>query len=176
MFRMKNIWIWVIAAIVVIAAGYWFYISSQGSAAPAVSDDGTSVAADKVDDAGGGDAAAQQQGGTGVSATVTAGTSATVTYDGKSFSPSTVTIKKGGTVTFTSTVSSMWVASAPHPAHTGYDGTSRQQHCAAGYSGPAPFDQCKSGTSYSFTFGKVGTWPYHDHANSSAFGKVVVVE
>ena len=68
----------------------------------------------------------------------------------------------------------MWVASAPHPSHTGYDGTSRQTHCVAGYSGPKPFDQCAAGTSFSFTFKQTGTWPYHDHNNSGKFGTVVV--
>src|SRR6185436_19055435 len=105
----------------------------------------------------------------------TAPTSATITYSGSAFSPSPVTIKKGGTVTFNGP-STMNVASGMHPTHTTYDGTSRTAHCAAGYTGPTPFDQCTPGTSYSFTFDKVGTWGYHDHNNASAFGQVVVVE
>jgi plastocyanin len=100
---------------------------------------------------------------------------ATVTYDGNSFSPTEVTVAKGGTVTFTDTVSNMWVASDPHPVHNGYDGTSRSTHCAAGYSGAAPFDQCKSSSSFTFTFNKVGSWSYHDHFNDSAHGTVTVV-
>ena len=100
--------------------------------------------------------------------------SVNVTYDGKVFTPSEVTIKKGGTVTWTSSVNTMQVASGPHPAHTGYDGTARAQHCAAGASNS--FDQCAGGKTYSFMFDKVGTWPYHDHANSAKFGKVIVVE
>jgi hypothetical protein len=79
-------------------------------------------------------------------------------------------------VKWVSTSADMWVASAPHPAHTGYDGTSRTTHCAPGYSGAAPLDECMASASYSFTFDKVGTWPYHDHNNASAFGKVVVTE
>lgn len=68
----------------------------------------------------------------------------------------------------------MWVASAMHPAHTGYDDTSKDQHCADGYAGAAPFDQCGSGASYSFTFAKSGTWGYHDHRNASAHGTIIV--
>jgi hypothetical protein len=68
----------------------------------------------------------------------------------------------------------MWVASDPHPVHTGYDGTSRSQHCAAGYTGPAPFDECGAGTSYTFTFDKTGTWGYHDHISDESSGTVVV--
>src|SRR6185436_6078649 len=102
---------------------------------------------------------------------------AAVTYTASGFSPATVTVKKGGTVTFTQQGgSSMWVATGPHPAHTGYDSTSRTAHCTSSYTGAKPFDQCASGASYSFTFDKVGTWPYHDHMDATNFGKVVVVE
>jgi plastocyanin len=101
--------------------------------------------------------------------------SATVTYNGSTFSPSSVTIAKGGTVNFVATNGqSMWVASAPHPTHTGYDGTSESVHCAAGYTGPAPFDMCAAGTSFSFTFDKTGSFVYHNHLNTSAHGTVVV--
>ena len=99
----------------------------------------------------------------------------TVTYNGSTFEPALVTIRAGGTVTFTSTAGPMWVASAPHPAHTAYDGTSRETHCAAGYTGPTPFDQCSAGTSYTVTLNKVGTWGYHDHINAAAHGQVTVV-
>jgi plastocyanin len=99
-----------------------------------------------------------------------------VTYDGSAFSPSTVTIKKGDTVTWNDSSGQMWVASSPHPAHTGYDGTSRTTHCAPGYTGATPFDQCSPGATYTFTFDKVGSWSYHDHMNPSSFGTVVVTE
>ena len=98
---------------------------------------------------------------------------ATVTYNGSSFSPSEVTIKKGGTVTWGGT-GNMWVASAQHPTHMVYAGTSLQEHCPEGAADA--FDQCASGNSYSFTFDKVGTWFFHDHMNASAFGSVKVVE
>lgn len=137
---MKNIWVWVVVAIIVIGGGFWYWQSMQ---APAMSDDGTPAAVDAVDDANAAGAGNQTSdtSGTGVQVGVTAGTapmSATVTYNGSSFSPSSVTIARGGTVTFTSTGPTMWVASAPHPTHEGYDGTTRSQHCAAGYSGAAP--------------------------------------
>ncbi|RJR12813.1 hypothetical protein C4585_03135 [Candidatus Parcubacteria bacterium] len=99
---------------------------------------------------------------------------ASVTYNGTSYSPQTVTIKKGGTVSWSSTVPDMWVASAQHPTHTTYSGTSLQEHCADGAT--KSFDQCGRGTSYSFKFDKVGTWNYHDHVNASARGTIIVVE
>jgi len=70
----------------------------------------------------------------------------------------------------------MEVASAQHPTHSVYDGTTRDQHCAAGYTGVKPLDQCTKGDTYSFTFDNVGTWGYHNHRDVSHFGKVIVVE
>ena len=171
---MKNIWTWIVLAVIVIGGIWWW----QSTKSPAMSDDGTPAAVDATDDAN-----AQPAGSTGasVNAGVTADvnaaqTSATITYNGSSFSPASVTVKQGGSVTFTSATGNMWVASAPHPTHTGYDGTSRGEHCAAGYTGAAPFDQCKAGPSYTFTFNKVGTWLFHDHMNAGAHGSVTVVQ
>lgn len=158
---MKDIWIWIVVAIVVIGGGYWLL---QNNAAPALSDDaGVQQAMPVI-------------GSTTPEAIVEAPTSATVTYDGSGYSPSSVTVKQGGSVTFTSTAGNMWVASGPHPEHTGYGSTSRSVHCAAGYSGAAPFDQCVAGTTYTFTFNKAGTWPYHNHIKAGAYGSVTVVQ
>jgi plastocyanin len=101
---------------------------------------------------------------------------AAVSYnDEDGFFPTEVTIKKGGTVTWSNQGGDeMWVATAPHPAHTGYSGTSLQQHCpdTAGNA----FDQCSDGPTYTFKFDKAGTFPYHNHSNATKFGRVVVVE
>lgn len=148
---MKSLWLWIVVAVVVIGGAYWWWQTYYPSEAVEY----------------------------GTTSEVPAGTqsapmSATVVYDGTSFSPSEVTIKKGGTVTFTSTGANMWIASGPHPAHTGYDATVLAVHCAVG--AIPSFDQCKAGSSYSFTFDKTGTWPYHNHLNATVFGKVIVVE
>ena len=97
------------------------------------------------------------------SSTTTTTTNTTiVTYTDSGFSPQNITIKKGDTVTFVNKSSiGMWVASGPHPTHTNY---------------PA-FDEkatVSNGGSWSFTFDLVGSWGYHNHKNSAAFGKVVV--
>ncbi|MEK7612921.1 MAG: plastocyanin/azurin family copper-binding protein [Patescibacteria group bacterium] len=98
-----------------------------------------------------------------------------ITYGDSGFSPAEVTIKKGGTVTWTNEGGgSMWVASAQHPTHTVYSGTALSQHCPDAAN--TTFDQCKTGTTYSFTFDKAGTWAYHNHSNASNFGRVIVVE
>jgi plastocyanin len=100
----------------------------------------------------------------------------TVRYTSSGFSPKDVTIAKGDTVTSVADPQSdeMWVSSNPHPTHEGYDGTTRREHCVAGYAGPAPFDECSVGTSFSFTFMKSGTWHYHNHGNSGDGGTVIV--
>ncbi len=88
-----------------------------------------------------------------------------VTYDPKGFSPTTLTVKKGTAVKFVNkSGSTMSVASNPHPTHTDYPG----------------FDQFKSDArgkdEYSFTFTKVGSWGFHNHAKPSDGGTVVVTE
>ncbi|MBI5003923.1 hypothetical protein HZC00_02425 [Candidatus Kaiserbacteria bacterium] len=154
----------VLAAIVL---GGWYYSTSQSALVPAPQD--------------------QQAVDTGVSSAMPApgapaGTvemevkkGATVTYSSSGFSPASVTIKKGETVTFVDEgTGPMWVASAVHPDHTAYSGTTRSAHCPD-TTGTA-FDQCATGNSYSFTFDKVGTWHYHNHVAASDTGTIVVVE
>lgn len=85
-----------------------------------------------------------------------------ITYDGKAFSPSQLTIKNGDVVIFKNeSTTSFWPASGPHPTHTGYP----------------EFDPKKAtapGGTWQFKFTKSGTWPFHDHLNSSVFGKIIV--
>jgi plastocyanin len=117
---------------------------------------------------------------TEMSTTTTTSSSApvTISYNGSTFSPASVSIAAGTQVTWVNnSTKPVWVASDPHPVHTGYDGTSKDQHCAAGYTGAAPFDACKAvapGASFTFVFTKAGTWGYHDHLNHDATGSVTV--
>jgi plastocyanin len=170
---MQNTWIWIVVIVVAAVGGFIWWQSTQPAdtvvnLTPETQqqiDTNTVPSATTSTDTT--DSTSQSDTG--------APTSATVTYTADGFSPSTVTIKKGTTVTWNGP-GSMWVATGPHPAHTGYDTTSRSAHCAPGYTGATPFDQCTPGTSYSFTFDKAGTFPYHDHMDASNFGKVVVSE
>lgn len=83
-----------------------------------------------------------------------------MTADG--FSPSEVTVKAGDTVNFVNTdTETHWPASAIHPTHQllpGFD-------AIGGVS---------AGSTYAYTFTKVGTWPFHDHLHASSTGKVIV--
>ena len=57
----------------------------------------------------------------------------------------TVSVTEGTTITWENESSGpMWVGADVHPTHTEYDGTSKNTHCSASYTGPVPFDQCKS--------------------------------
>lgn len=99
-----------------------------------------------------------------------------ITYSDAGYLPSILTIKAGDTVTFKNqSAQNMWTASAMHPAHILYSGTSLSEHCPDATNNS--FDACKgtpSGDSWSFTFTKVGAWPYHDHLHPALFGKIVV--
>lgn len=103
----------------------------------------------------------------------------TITYTDTGFSPKSVSVPLGATVTWVNNSSQgMWVASNPHPTHTGYDGTAMSQHCQMG--GPSSnsvFDECVSvpaGGSWSFVFGKTGTWGFHNHLSPNLTGSVTV--
>lgn len=88
---------------------------------------------------------------------------ATVELRDDGFYPSEVTVRKGGTVTFTAqTGQSFWPASNLHPTHEIYPAFDPQKPL-----GPTE--------SWSFTFEKEGRWSYHDHIRANRTGKIVVV-
>lgn len=85
-----------------------------------------------------------------------------VTFTNGGFSPSSLTVKQGTAVTFKNSSSNPFrPASDPHPIHTAYREFDARQSIAAGQS-------------YTFTFGKVGSWGYHDHLNPTRVGTMVV--
>jgi|SRR3989344_3270032 len=100
----------------------------------------------------------------------------TVTYTDSGYLPKTITIKAGTKVMFVNDSSGgMWTASAMHPTHTVYSGTALTDHCPDAENNT--FDECRSnppGSSWSFTFDKVGEWGYHNHVDASMFGKIIV--
>lgn len=93
-----------------------------------------------------------------------------VTYDGSSFSPSTITIPKGSAVIFRNYSSkNLRVASNPHPSHDGYP---TKNGCAG-----STFDSCSDippKVSWSFFFDYTGQWGYHNHLNPSQSGTIIV--
>lgn len=100
----------------------------------------------------------------------------TINYTGSGFSPASLAIAMGDTVLFVKGAGSrdMWIAGGHHPTHESLDGTTRSEHCAAGYSGPKPFDECALGTQYSYTFEKSGAWTFHNHYSDDDRGIINV--
>ncbi|MSR70472.1 hypothetical protein EXS62_00285 [Candidatus Kaiserbacteria bacterium] len=168
-------WAVIVIIIIIIGGAWWFMTQQTPAAAPAgqtqtnQNADGADVTPPAATDTQGSSASVDAGATVGVRKTVT------VIYNGDSFSPSNITISKGDTVTFENEGGgSMWVASNEHPNHTAYDGSSRSAHCAAGYTGEKPFDQCGNGASFSFTFTKTGSFGYHNHSQAQLGGTVVV--
>ncbi|MEJ0053903.1 MAG: plastocyanin/azurin family copper-binding protein [bacterium] len=165
----------VIAAIIIIG-GAWYLFAPKSTQAPA-------PAQETVQDTSG-----EQGQPTTVTTTtsttttnVTAPTTpVTVTYTDSGFSPKTVTVGAGTKVTWVNNSShTMWIGSDEHPSHTDYDNTSRTSHCVNNApSSSSVFDECTAigkGGSWSFTFGKTGTWGYHNHTGANDTGSVTVV-
>lgn len=99
-----------------------------------------------------------------------------VIYSDSGYSPSNIAIKIGDTVIFKNESSDkMWTASAAHPFHSAYGGTSMEKHCPDDEN--IAFDQCEGiqkGESWSFKFDKKGEWKYHNHLNPSDIGTITV--
>lgn len=85
-----------------------------------------------------------------------------VRMEADSFSPSTLTVQSGDTVTFENeSGDDKWPASDVHPTHEEYPGFD---------AGRAVLD----GESYEFTFERPGRWGYHDHLKPELKGTIVV--
>lgn len=85
-----------------------------------------------------------------------------VTYTADGFSPQVLRITKGESVTFqNNTTANLWVASDPHPTHVDLPN----------------FDALGAivqGETYVYTFTKLGTWSFHNHASASHKGTIIV--
>jgi plastocyanin len=85
-----------------------------------------------------------------------------VRMEADSFSPATLTVKAGESVTFENeSGDDKWPASDVHPTHEEYPGFDAER---------AVLD----GESYEFTFERRGRWGYHDHLNPDIVGTIVV--
>ncbi len=144
--------------VVIVIIGGWFLFSSTPAKAPVT----TQTPATDSESA--------------AKAPAASAANTTVIYNDQGFSPSSVTVPLGATVTFVNQSSrSMWVASAMHPTHILYSGTSLEQHCPD--TNNAAFDQCAAvaqGSAFSFTFNKEGAWKYHNHTSGGDRGTVTV--
>lgn len=80
------------------------------------------------------------------------------------FAPAEITIRRGDTVTFRTTLGKpFWPASDFHPTHGIYPAFDPER--------PIPPEE-----SWSFTFDKAGSWRYHDHLSPQYHGVIHVEE
>lgn len=91
---------------------------------------------------------------------------ATVNVTDEGFDPSTVTISAGQTIAWVNkSTKTVQIGSADHPTHTKNPALTGGQFTI----------ELKAGESKTVSAGSnVGTWGYHDHLNSSHFGRVVI--
>ncbi len=87
-----------------------------------------------------------------------------VILEADGFQPTQLTIKKGDTVKFTTTLDKLfWPASDPHPTHSSFSDFDPKRGLK--------FDE-----SWQYKFNKAGEWTYHDHLAPNMRGKIVVKE
>lgn len=163
----KNAIVGIVIVIIVVVGGFLYFKSTMNQSA----DYTNTVPVERNEGAGGTGSSSFTSTTTStttttivvpVNVTVPSPKTITITYSDQGFGPAVVTINKGDTVKFINQSSGrMWVASNPHPTHTDYP----------------EFDEksfAQNGGSYEFTFGKVGTWDYHNHGNPGDKGTIIV--
>ncbi len=142
----RNTVIAVVMVIVLVIFG-WYLLRPKGTTTPEVSEPTPTSTASK---------SASPQ-----ASSSAAMTEKVVTISSTGFSPKSITIKAGESVTWTNSDSANHtVNSSPHPAHTDYPLLN--------------LGVIKNGESKSLSFPKAGTFKYHDHLNPSLFGSVTV--
>ena len=104
---------------------------------------------------------AKQSGSTSSQSSSSSQSADTITFDGSSFSPASLTVKSGTTITIKNTSSDdLAFDSNPHPVHT--DDTQLNMGDVA------------PGQSKTFTVTKTGTFGYHDHLDPGLGGSITI--
>lgn len=92
------------------------------------------------------------------------GTEYEVILTEEGYVPNELTIKKGDTIVFSNTTGRpFWPASNLHPSHRDYPEFD-------------PREPILADETWSFTFGNVGTWRFHDHLAPYFTGVIIVEE
>lgn len=120
--------------------------------------------------------AANNNGGDLTSGTETPPGETNIIYANEGYSPQSITVKSGSSVTFTNEGSRQnWPASDIHPTHTLYPGSSIQK-CETSER-TTIFDACRglsNGEKWPFTFTHKGAWRYHNHLAPNHTGTIIV--
>ncbi len=163
-----------VAAVVVVLVGFgiWQWYSSREAASPESASDAPAAPTSYVEESAlpYSEPAAPTNAPAKAPVSPPAAPPNTIIYSDAGFSPSSLTVSKGTSVTFRNDSSrQMWPASGPHPTHEAYP---EPGGCIG-----SKFDACAGidpGGSWTFEFNQVGTWRYHDHLNASLRGTIVV--
>ncbi len=95
----------------------------------------------------------------------TASDSVTVTYTDSGFTPSSVTLKKGGTLTWKNDASDqVQIGVNPHPVHTGNRAITNGEFTL----------DLNPGDTKTITINDTGTFGYHDHLDPTISGTIIV--
>jgi plastocyanin len=104
------------------------------------------------------------------------GNELTIEVTKEGFSPNSLTVSVGDTVTFVSKdAQKHWPATDVHPTHTNYP-ESNINRCRVAQEGEM-FDACRGlneEETFSFKFNAVGKWAFHDHLNPRSKGMITV--
>lgn len=161
---MNNKYIFIIAgaSLLLVAGGAYLWYGYQPQQEPFVQQNQENVPGQQKEE--------QEPSSNGIAAT------SVIIYTDAGYAPRAHTITAGDTVTFVNQSSGlMWTASAMHPTHTAYPGSSIAKCGTSQEQGI--FDACKgveANGEWSFTFGEKGTWNYHDHLSPTRFGTIIV--
>jgi len=157
--------IWIIIILVVVGGFFAFRGGDDSGDTELNVPAGDSDVADTIVATDGGDNTSGEEENTGPQTQI-------VRMTASGFEPKTTTIKQGDTVEFVNGGATRWPASAFHPTHTVYPGSSISK--CGGSEASSIFDACAMVESYSFTFNEVGSWNYHDHRSAARVGTIVV--
>jgi plastocyanin len=145
---MKKPVVIIIAAIIIVLGGAGLYVSAHKTTKPATANTGT------TENTSGNNTPT-------ASTTDTTTAASTITYSNNGFSPDTITVKSGTSVTVKNTSSqAMQFDSDPHPAHT--NDTDLNVGLVA------------AGKTTTFVADKTGSFGFHNHLNPSDTGKIIV--
>ena len=145
---MRNIVIGIIVVVVIIVGFLFFRSFSQTPSVPVVQKQPTTTSATPSTGAG-----------------EESESSTTITYTSSGFSPSDVTIKSGGSVTWMNDGDrEIQIAANPHPVHTG-----NKEVSGGGF-----VLTLQPGEQATVTMNEVGSHGYHNHLNSSQGGTITI--
>ena len=146
-------------AVVIVAVGLgWFFFASNQSK---TEERAASTKNENLDEA----SSATPSANTSTDTANEAPSEGTITYTGSGFSPKSLTIKSGGTITWTNnSSSSVKVGSDVHPIHTINPEITGNQFVI----------ELAPGESRSVKLTKTGEWGVHDHLKPSMTGTLIV--